>query len=120
VVWWSAEPDRVSRPAAAVLASADELAVSAITWFELAWLGHHGHVSLPMPVPRWLGELGEHLRTVGITPAIADTAVALPTAFPGDPADRLICATAIEHGWALVSKDRRLRARRHGGLRVVW
>jgi PIN domain nuclease of toxin-antitoxin system len=44
-----------------------------------------------------------------MTPAIADTAVALPSSFPGDPADRLIYATAIEHGYRLVTRDDRLR-----------
>lgn len=42
-------------------------------------------------------------------PAIAATAVGLPDTFPGDPADRLIYATAVERGWRLVTKDRRLR-----------
>jgi len=32
----------------------------------------------------------------------------LPSSFPGDPADRLIYATAIEHGFRLITKDRRL------------
>ena len=38
VHWWSAEPARVSTTAATALEEADELAVAAITWFELAWL----------------------------------------------------------------------------------
>jgi PIN domain nuclease of toxin-antitoxin system len=64
--------------------------------------------------------LAAQLRTIGVTPAIADTAVALPSAFPGDPADRLIYATAIEHGLKLVSKDREIRD--HDGPRslVIW
>lgn len=57
---------------------------------------------------------------VGITPSVAATAVALPSSFPGDPADRLIYATAIEHGWRLVTKDRRLRSHRHPRPVTVW
>jgi PIN domain nuclease of toxin-antitoxin system len=57
---------------------------------------------------------------VSVSPAIADTAVALPSSFPGDPADRLIYATAIEHGWRLVTKDRRLRAHRHTHAIALW
>jgi PIN domain len=53
------------------------------------------------------------IRTVPITPPIAATTVELPEAFPGDPADRMIYATAIERGWELVTKDRRLRDHRH-------
>jgi PIN domain nuclease of toxin-antitoxin system len=55
-----------------------------------------------------------------LTPAIAATAVSLPTSFPGDPADRLIYATAVEHGCRLVTKDRRLRGHRHARPLTLW
>jgi PIN domain nuclease of toxin-antitoxin system len=45
---------------------------------------------------------------------------ALPASFAGDPADRLIYATAVEHGWPLVTKDRRLRNHRHPRPVTVW
>jgi PIN domain nuclease of toxin-antitoxin system len=56
----------------------------------------------------WLRRLSTEVRTIGITSAIAHAAAALPSTFPGDSADRLIYASAIEHGWPLVTKDRRL------------
>jgi PIN domain nuclease of toxin-antitoxin system len=120
VQWWSAEPDRLSQDAARALASADELAVASISWFELAWLAHHERILLTIPVRSWLAQLADQLRTVGTTPAIAATAAALPKAFPGDPADRLIYATAVEQGWRLVTKDRRLRQHRHPRRITVW
>ena len=107
--WWSAEPERLSAAAADTIARADELAVAGITWYELAWLATHERIVVTIPIPSWLAQLVAGVRTVSITPAIAHTAVALPSTFPGDPADRLIYATALEHGWRLVSKDRRLR-----------
>lgn len=118
--WWSAEPDRLSRAAAGAIAGADELAVSAISWFELAWLARHQRIAVSIPVRSWLHRLAGQVRTVGITPAIADAAVGLPATFPGDPADRLIYATAVEHGWSLVTKDRRLRDHRHPGAATLW
>jgi PIN domain nuclease of toxin-antitoxin system len=69
---------------------------------------------------RALAGLGEDIRTVTTTPAIADTAAGLPTSFPGDPADRLIYATAVENGWRLVTKDRKLRAHCHPRPLTVW
>ena len=57
--------------------------------------------------------MARDVRTAPITPAVADTAAALPATFPGDPADRIIDATAIETGWTLVIEDRRLRGHRH-------
>jgi PIN domain nuclease of toxin-antitoxin system len=120
VHWWSAEPGRVSRAAAEALNEADELAIAAISWFELAWLAKNERIVLTIPVRSWLEQLSGQLRTIGITPAVAETAVALPASFPGDPADRLIYASAIEHGWRLVTKDRRLRAHRHPRALAVW
>ncbi len=109
VHWWSAEPKRVSRPACKALEEADELIVAAISWYELAWLARHERITVNIPIRSWLQGLAAQLRTIGITPPIADTAVALPSAFPRDPADRLIYATAIEHGLGLVTKDRAIR-----------
>jgi PIN domain nuclease of toxin-antitoxin system len=120
VHWWSAEPARISRAATRALDEADALAVAAISWFELAWLAEHERIVLTIPIRSWLEQLAAQVRTVGITPAIAATAVSLPSSFPGDPADRLIYATAIEHGWRLVTKDRRLRAHRHPRPLALW
>lgn len=120
VHWWSAEPDRLSRAAAWALSEADELAVAAISWFELAWLAHHERILLTIPIRSWLEQLGTQVRTIGLTPAIAHTAVALPSSFPGDPADRLIYATAIECGWRLVTKDGRLRGHRGPRPVTLW
>ena len=118
--WWSAEPERVSPAAGTALSEADELAVAAISWFELAWLAQHERITLTIPIRSWLDRLAALVRTVPITPAIAATAVSLPASFPVDPADRLIYATAIEHGWQLVTKDRKLRAHRHPGPLALW
>ncbi|MHB2024429.1 MAG: PIN domain-containing protein [Mycobacteriales bacterium] len=43
--WWSAEPERLSPAAAEALGGADELAVSAVCWYELAWLAAHQRIS---------------------------------------------------------------------------
>jgi PIN domain nuclease of toxin-antitoxin system len=103
-----------------VVGTADDLAVASITWFELAWLARHDRIVIAVPVRTWLEGLGASVRTIGTTPAIADTATALPSSFPGDPADRLIYATAIEHGLDLVTKDQRLRAHRHTRPLAIW
>lgn len=118
--WWSAEPDRLSEAAATAVCGADELAVSGITWYELAWLAAHGRIRIDEPVGAWLRGLSASVRTVGITPAIAGRAAALASTFPGDPADRLIYATAVEQGWRLVTKDRRLRDHDHPSPVTLW
>lgn len=120
VHWWSAEPKRVSTPARKALEEADELVVAAISWYELAWLARHDRIVVNVPIRSWLQGLAVQLRTIGVTPAIADTAVSLPSSFPGDSADRMIYATAIENGLKLVTKDRTIRD--HDGPRsmAIW
>ncbi|MGH3441871.1 MAG: PIN domain-containing protein [Nitriliruptorales bacterium] len=118
--WWSAEPERLSPEATEALAAAAEVAVAAISWFELSWLAAHHRIIVSIPARSWLEQLSRHVRTVGITPVIADTAVGLPDTFPGDPADRLIYATAIETGWRLITKDARLRDHPHPRPITLW
>ena len=118
--WWSAEPDRLSPPALAAIEAADELAVASISWFELAWLAEHQRIVLSLPVRTWLAQLAELVRTLVISPAVAGTAAALPATFPGDPADRLIYASALEHGLQLVTKDQRLRRHPQPRQVTIW
>lgn len=120
VHWWSAEPKRVSSAGRKVLEGADELVVAAISWYELAWLARHERIAVTVPIRSWLDGLAAQVRTIGVTPAIADTAVGLPASFPGDPADRLIYATAIEHGLELVTKDRAIRDHDKPRSLTVW
>ena len=118
--WWSAEPQRLSRRASAAIEGADELAVCAISWFELASLASRGRIALNVPLRAWLEELSADVRTIGITPAIADVAATMPVSFPGDPADRLIYATAVDRGWSLVTKDRKMRDHPQPRRVTIW
>jgi PIN domain nuclease of toxin-antitoxin system len=120
VHWWSAEPERISRPARRALKAADELLIAAISWYELAWLAEHRRIVVDVPIRSWLDGLGAQMRTVGVTPAIADRAVALPASFPRNPADRLIYATAIEHGVRLITKDRAIAEHAKPRSPVLW
>lgn len=118
--WHVVDPDRLGRAASVAIDSANDLAVAAITWYELAWLVERGRLSGSIPLIGWLHALSAHARTVPLTPAVAGTAAALPASFPSDPADRLIVATAIEHGWQLVSKDGAIHAHAHLTQGVIW
>jgi PIN domain nuclease of toxin-antitoxin system len=120
VHWWSTEPDRISKKATSAIEQADELAIADTSWFELAWLAENQRIEVKIPIRSWLERLALSLRTVAVSPAIAATAVSLPASFPGDPADRLIYATAIEHGWRLISKDRKLREHEHSRPVALW
>ena len=118
--WWAFEPDRLSQAAVDVVEAADELAVAAITWWELAWLLRRDRIGAATPARTLIANLARDVRTIGLTPSIAVRAAEFGDAFPGDPGDRLIYATAIEHGWRLVTKDRRFRDQDPEGAVVVW
>jgi PIN domain nuclease of toxin-antitoxin system len=110
----------VSPTAVDALQSAEELAVAAITWFELAWLATHDRIQVVLPIRTWLDRLAADVRTLPLTAAVAETAVGLPSSFPGDPADRMIYATAIEHGCRLITKDERLRKHVYPRQIALW
>ncbi len=118
--WWSADTRRLSAAASEAIADADELAVAAISWFELAWLAEHRRIAVAVPTRSWLERLAAGVRTIDATPAIAATAAALPRSFPQDPSDRLIYATAIERGLELVTRDERLRSHPHPRHIAIW
>lgn len=120
VHWWSAEPERISPAAANALLGAEELAVSAVSWWELAQLARLRRIVVMIPIRSWLALVGRDIRTAPLTPAIAEAAAALPPSFPGDYADRIIYATALESGWPLVTKDERLRRFRHPSPVTIW
>jgi PIN domain nuclease of toxin-antitoxin system len=120
LLWLDAEPGRLSPEASEAIDSADELAVASITWWELAWLATHERIVTSIPLLTWLAGIASEVRSVPLTPAIAATAVSLRASFPDDPADRIIYATAIEHGWRLVTKDQHMRRYRQPRPVTVW
>jgi PIN domain nuclease of toxin-antitoxin system len=88
------------------IASAETIAVSAISCFEIAWLERHRRIGLPCQPSEWFEKALSHSGIVllPITPAIATRAVNLQE-HHSDPQDRIIIATAIEHNAKLMSDD---------------
>jgi PIN domain nuclease of toxin-antitoxin system len=68
----------------------------------------------------WLHALVDRSGVVAkeVTPTVAALAAHLPADFPGDPAGRLIAATARAEGLRLVSRDARLRA--SAAVETIW
>ncbi|MGB5082602.1 MAG: type II toxin-antitoxin system VapC family toxin [Burkholderiales bacterium] len=123
LVWWAADPSRLSaRAKRAVAAAVREgyVAASAISLFEIAAEIRSGRLELTVPPEQWLTDLRllPELRLEPVSAEIAEIAGAFDETFPGDPADRLIAATAVALGLKLVTADARLR--RAPQLRVVW
>lgn len=123
LVWWAADPARLSaraRRATKAGAAGKGLAVSAISLFEISTLVRRGRLKLGVDTDRWLAAL-RSLPELVIEPVSADiawAAGALETALPGDPADRIIAATAQTLDAKLITADEKLRAA--AGVDTIW
>lgn len=86
----------------------DDLAVSAISFWEISMLALKKRIELEMP-PRQLRHdlLGSGLLEIPLTGDIAIAATDIEGFHP-DPADRFILATALATGAALVTGDSRI------------
>ncbi|MDD2720236.1 MAG: type II toxin-antitoxin system VapC family toxin [Gallionella sp.] len=106
-LWWiNNEPKVISPIRQQQIQGADEVAVSAISCFEVAWLAKHGRIELPCSPGVWFEKAlsGSGIVLLPITPAIAAQAVDLPE-HHSDPQDRLIIATALQNQAELMSDD---------------
>jgi PIN domain nuclease of toxin-antitoxin system len=112
-LWWVSDPDRLSATARAEIAAEQTVGVSTISVWEVATLHRRGRIELDRGLPEWVSRSLAERRIEAFLPPtleIALTAAALDAdAFPGDPADRLIFATAHAGRGRLVTKDRRIR-----------
>lgn len=120
-IWWVSAPKKLSAQARHTVDKADEVGLCAISCWELAMLVASGRVALvDVDALTWMRE-ALSLPRVTLLPLTAEIAVAsadLGRDFPGDPADRMIVATAVTHRAALVTKDRRLRSFKP--VEAVW
>jgi PIN domain nuclease of toxin-antitoxin system len=120
-LWWVSAPARLSEPARAAIEAADRVGVASISAWEVAMLQLRGRIALDRDVGRWVRQALALPRVLDL-PLTADVAVATVLlerdGFPGDPADRIIYATARAEGAGLVTRDERLRELDPAG--TVW
>ncbi|HXT34849.1 MAG TPA: type II toxin-antitoxin system VapC family toxin [Chloroflexota bacterium] len=120
LVWLLAGDRRLSPAVVEVVRHAtatNQAFVSAITPWEIAMLVAKNKLAFACDVLTWLDEA---LSQPGITlapllPAIAVDSVRLPGAIHGDPADRIIVATARHLRATLVTADAKLLTYGRGG-----
>ncbi|HEX9888386.1 MAG TPA: type II toxin-antitoxin system VapC family toxin [Nitriliruptorales bacterium] len=121
LLWWKAPGrSRLSPRAAQAIEDAGTILVSPVTCWEVATLVRLGRIELDRDPRRWvrdlLGEPGTELAPLS---AVAAADAGGLEDFHGDPADRLIYATARELRVPLVTKDRKLRDRSRG-VTTLW
>jgi PIN domain nuclease of toxin-antitoxin system len=122
VLWLALEPERISKNAKAAIDDArkneDGLAVCGVTLLEIAAVYGKGRVSLEMGLESFLREVEEQFVVLPISSRACARTSTLPASYPKDPADRVIGATALVEGMALVTADAEIRRAR--AVRTVW
>ncbi|MBI5438465.1 MAG: type II toxin-antitoxin system VapC family toxin [Nitrosomonadales bacterium] len=109
--WWvNRTPDKLAQQQIDAIETAESLAVSAMTCWEMAWLVKHGRIVLQLPVSGWLDQVEANgVAIIPVSKSIAERAAFLPEHHK-DPVDRIIIATAVEHQAQLISVDGRFPA----------
>ena len=121
LIWLASEPGRLSKKATEAIRKASNeggVGISAMTLWELAWLATHGRIVINGTAEAFVERITSRTAILPITPRVAVLANQLPANYPGDPCDRLIGATAIAEGIALITKDRAIRNCRE--VKTIW
>ena len=122
VLWLVSEPGRLSKSAKTAIDQArrdgEGLAISGITLLELATLVGKGRIRLEMSLESFLREVEDRFVVLPISGRACARTLELPSAYPKDPVDRVIGATALVDGLALLTADGAIRRAR--AVRTVW
>lgn len=116
-IWWltaNSSLKLAERNALDAAAEAGGVCLAAISLWEAQLLHSKQRLELPLPLSDWLTRATES-RVLTVLPLDRDVVIAadrLPKRFHGDPADRLIVATARTHGVPLATRDRAIRRSR--------
>jgi PIN domain nuclease of toxin-antitoxin system len=123
LVWWVSGSDRLSAPAKRAIARGvrgGQAVAATVSVLEIATAVRRGRLELGSPLGDWLADLCAlpELRFEPLSVEIAQLAGSFDDAAPGDPADRIIIATARVLRARLVTADESLRKSAH--VEAVW
>ena len=122
VVWLAFDQAQLSKNARTAIDDArqngDGLGISDITLLELAMLSSKGRIRLNISLESFLREVEARFIILPISGRACVRALGLPAAYPKDPADRIIGATALVEGLPLLTADSDIRRSR--ALHTIW
>lgn len=116
-IWWLTPASRLTaaeQTALDKLAASGRLSVAAISLWEAQVLHAKGRLELPVPFGEWLQRAAgpDVISVLSLDVEVVLSLDALRNGFHGDPADRLIVATARAHGLPLATRDKNIRKSR--------
>jgi PIN domain nuclease of toxin-antitoxin system len=121
-LWWLlGQPElavRERNALDALAAAGTPPGLSAISLWEAQMLADKGRLALDSPLSHWL-PVAAAAETVSVLPLDVGVILALdglPKGFHGDPADRIVVATARAHGLPLLTRDANIRRSRAAKL----
>jgi PIN domain nuclease of toxin-antitoxin system len=121
VIWLAEAPELLSAAATKAIKSERQggsVAISDMTLLELARIISGGKVGVRTSLPAFLKEVERNLTILPVTGAIAERTLLFSPAYPRDPVDRVIGATALAHSCKLITKDDPIR--KSGEVACVW
>jgi PIN domain nuclease of toxin-antitoxin system len=122
-LWWISNPENLSKTAGQAIEQAVRekgIIISSISTWEIALLIDKGRLELSIDVRDWVRKT-ESLPFVSFIPidnTISLRSVDLPGQFHPDPADRIIIATAMTMGLALVTRDDKIL--NYPYVKTIW
>ena len=114
LLWWLTSAPGLSKTQEQAitnaLAGGERLAISAITFWEIAKLVEQGKLRLRRSIDQVFDELDSHpqIASLALSARISLESTRLGPRFHRDPADQIIVATARVHGLRLVTADSRI------------
>jgi len=123
LIWWLADSDRHSTRARRLIHSETRQGpalVSTISLWEITTLCRRGRLELTIGANAWIDAARQlpEVRFEAVDAEIAQLAGGFSDALHGDPADRIILATAMARDARLVTADARLAEQRL--VETVW
>ncbi|TDM05447.1 MAG: PIN domain nuclease [Ideonella sp. MAG2] len=124
LIWAVVAPQQLSAAAVGALTDpAHQVAVSAISFWEISIKAALGKLSLEGTSPEALLEAAEQ-QGFELLPLEARLAASFsqlpPDPLHRDPFDRMLVWQAMSQGYTLVSRDRKITAAQQGRLKVLW
>ena len=120
IPWSAGDHERLSATALAAITAAESVGVSAVSCWETAMLVAKNRLKLSLDVHEWIQKGLQHPKVVPVDLSVETMVLStrLPGAFHGDPANRMIVATALVRSVPLVTRDSQIR--QWGHVKTIW